>query len=102
MIVLGLVIGLWFRPQASQAATTAVMLALSMLGGLWFPLDMMPDAMAAVGRCLPSYWVGRLAVWPLTGGDFPWTGVGVLALWAVGLCALGVLGYRRAVRTSRR
>ena len=71
MIVLGLVIGLWFRPQASQAATTAVMLALSMLGGLWFPLDMMPDAMAAVGRCLPSYWVGRLAVWPLTGGDFP-------------------------------
>jgi ABC-2 type transport system permease protein len=102
MIILGLVIGLWFTPQTSQAATTAIMLALSMLGGLWFPLDMMPDAMAAVGRSLPSYWIGRLAVWPLTGGDAPSTAVPVLSAWLIALCLLGVLGYRRAVRTSRR
>lgn len=102
MIVFGLVIGLWFKQQAAQAATTILMLVLSMLGGLWFPLDMMPEGLQSFGQCLPSYWAGRLGVWPIIGGDFPLQGIGVLATWTVGLCLLALLGYRRAVRTSRR
>ncbi len=102
MTVLGICLGLWFKPQAASAATTLVMLALSMVGGLWFPLDMMPEAMQAVGRTLPSYWAGRMGTWPLLGGPFPWQGVAVIAAWTAALIAVGIVGYRRAVTTSRR
>lgn len=102
MVVLGLVIGLWFKPQTATAVTTFAMLALAMLGGLWFPLDLMPAAMQTIGRLLPSYWVSQIGSWPLTGGAFPWTGVAVLVGWLVALAALGALGYGHSVRTSRR
>lgn len=102
MIVLGLVIGLWLKPQAAQAATTMTMLVLSMIGGLWFPLEMMPSWMQTVGRLLPSYWAGRLGIWPIVEGDFPLRGVVVIGVWAIILVAAGVFGYRHATRTSRR
>ncbi len=102
MILLGLALGLWFKPAAASAATTLTMLTLSMLGGLWIPLELMPDAMASLGRLLPSYWAGRIGLWPIVGGDFPWQGVAVIGVWSAGLVVLGALGYRRAVRTSRR
>lgn len=102
MVVLGLVIGLWFKQQTATAVTTLVMLALSMIGGLWFPLDMMPSGMQTIGKLLPSYWAGQIGMSPLEPGPFPWMGVLVIGTWTVVLVALGALGYRRAVRTSRR
>jgi ABC-2 type transport system permease protein len=102
MIVFGLVIALWFKPQTATAVTTLTMMALAMLGGLWVPLELMPDAMQAIGRLLPSYWASQIGAWPLVGGDFPWQGVVVQACWLLALVAVGALGYRRAIRTSRR
>lgn len=102
MILLGLVIGLWFKPQTATAVTTLSMMALAMLGGLWVPLQLMPDVLQAIGRLLPSYWASQIGAWPLIGGDFPWLGVVVLVAWLTVLAAVGALGYRRAVRTSRR
>lgn len=102
MILLGLTLGLWFKPAAASAATTLTMLTLSMLGGLWVPLDLMPGPMAAFGRLLPSHWAGQIGLWPIVGGPFPWQGVLVIGAWAAALVVLGALGYRRAVRTSRR
>lgn len=46
MVLLGLALDLWFK----QAAVALSILVLAMLGGLWFPLSMMPEAMAAIGR----------------------------------------------------
>ena len=102
MIVFGLVIALWFKPQTATAVTTLAMLALAMLGGLWVPLQLMPEVMQTIGKLLPSYWASQIGGWPLVGGGFPWQGVGVLAVWLVALAGLGGLGYRRAIRTSRR
>ena len=102
MIVFGLVIALWFKPQTATAVTTLTMLALAMLGGLWVPLQLMPEAMQTIGKLLPSYWASQIGAWPLIGGDFPWHGVVVLVVWLVVLVGVGALGYRRAIRTSRR
>lgn len=103
MVLLGLVLGLWFRPQTASAATTLTMLVLSMVGGLWFPLDMMPAWMQPIGRGMPSYWASQIGTWPLVSHRaFPWEGVGVIAAWTVALVVVGMLGYRRAIRTSRR
>lgn len=103
MVLLGLVLGLWLKQQVASAATTLTMLALSMLGGLWFPLDMLPAPMQTIGKLLPSYWAGQIGTWPLLpDAAFPLAGLQVIGVWTVGLVALGALGYRRAVRTSRR
>ncbi|MFT3888873.1 MAG: ABC transporter permease [Arachnia sp.] len=102
MVLLGLAIGLLFKPQTASAVTTLVMLALSMVGGLWVPLEAMPAAMQTLGRLTPSYWAGQIGSWPLVGGDFPWQGVRVIVVWSVLLLAAGAISYRRAVRTSRR
>lgn len=102
MVVCGLVIALWFSPPTATAVTTLSMMALAMLGGLWYPLEMMPAVMQAIGKLLPSYWAGQIGTWPLVGGEFPTQGVLVLGGWLVVLVALGALGYRRAIRTSRR
>ena len=102
MIVFGLVIALWFKPQTATAVTTLARLALAMLGGLWVPLQLMPEVMQTIGKLLPSYWASQIGAWPLVGGDFPWQGVLVLVVWLAVLVGVGALGYRRAIRTSRR
>ena len=102
LAVLGIVIGLWVKAEAVPGATTVVLLLLAMLGGLWFPAQMMPPVMQAIAATLPSYWLAELGRYPLLGGDFPWTGVVVLVAWSAVLTGLGVLGYRRAVATSKR
>jgi ABC-2 type transport system permease protein len=83
--------------------TTLVLLALAALGGLWFPVQLMPAVMKTIALVLPSYWLAELGRFPfLRAADFPWAGVGVLLAWSAGLALLGVLGYRRAAATSKR
>lgn len=102
MVVMGLVIGLWFKQQTATAVTTLSMLGLAIIGGLWMPLEMMPGWLQTVGRLSPSFWAGEIGRWPLVGGDFPWQGALVIGSWFLVLVVLGALGYRRAVSTSRR
>lgn len=102
MVLLGIVIGLWFKQQTASAVTTLSMLVLAMIGGLWVPLELMPGFMQGIGKMLPSYWAGQIGTWPLTDGPFPWRGVQVIAVWVFALLVIGALGYRRAIRTSRR
>lgn len=102
MVILGVVIGMWAKPQTASVITTLTMLVLSMVGGLWFPLEMMPGSLQLLGRALPSCWVGKIGQWPVVGGDFPWRGVVVIGAWTLGLIAAGAVSYGRAVRTSRR
>ena len=102
MTVLGIVIGLWAKAEAVQGVTTLVLLVMAMLGGLWFPAQLMPPVMQSIAHALPSYWLAEFGRYPLLGESFPWTGVLVLGVWFVILTGLGVLGYRRAVATSKR
>lgn len=102
MAILGIVIGLWAKAEAVSGLTTLLMLVLAMLGGLWFPTQLMPPALQTVAAALPSYWLAELGRYPILGAAFPWTGIGVLVLWSLALTLLGVLGYGRAVATSKR
>lgn len=102
MVVLGVVIALWFEPNTVGALSTILLLALSLLGGLWLPVSQMPAVMQQIAQALPTFWMNTIAIWPLFGGAFPARGLLVLGAWLVGLAVLGLLGYRRAVRSSRR
>lgn len=102
LAVLGLVLGLLVKGEAVQGLNSVVMMVLSMAGGLWFPIQMMPAPVQAAATWLPSYWVGEFGRWPFLGGDFPWQGVAVQLGWTAVLIVIGTLGYRRAVRNSKR
>jgi ABC-2 type transport system permease protein len=102
LTVLGLVIGLWVKAETVQPLTTLVLLVMSLLGGLWFPAQLMPSGMRQVAELMPSYWLAALGRYPFESGGFPWQGVGVLAAWTVVLTVLGALGYRRAAANSKR
>jgi ABC-2 type transport system permease protein len=103
LAVLGIVIGLWVKTEAVQGVNTLLLLGLSLLGGLWFPTQLMPSTMQTVAHALPTYWLAELGRYPfLPGEPFPWTGVWVLVAWSIGLTVLGALGYRRAAATSKR
>ena len=103
LAVLGIVIGLWVKAEVVQGLTTLALLLLSMLGGLWFPVEIMPSFMQSVAHALPSFWVAELGRYPfLPGSDFPWTGIWVLIGWSAVLTVIGALGYRRAAANSKR
>lgn len=101
-VVMGIVVGLWMKPQAASAATTFLMLGMAMLGGMWVPLDQMPNILQEIGKVLPSYWSAQYALLPVTGDPIEMRGVIILLVWTVSLALLGVLGYRRAVGNSKR
>lgn len=102
MIVLGLALGLVLPPRAVQGASTIVLMALSIAGGLWFPYEFFPDWLKTIAHGTPTYWVGQLGHWATLGGDFPGQAVVVLAVWALALMAVVALLFRRAARSSRR
>lgn len=102
LALLGLVIGLWVKAETVQPLTTLVLLVLSLLGGLWFPAQLMPSGMRVVAELTPSYWLATLGRYPFAPGGFPGEGVAVLAGWTIVLTVFGALGYRRAAATSKR
>jgi ABC-2 type transport system permease protein len=94
LAAVGVAIGYLARGDSAQAVTGAVMLLLSMFGGLWFPVDQAPSWLRDVAHALPTYWIGQLSRAPLS-HDWPAvTGYVVLAVWAL-------VGVRVAVRRYR-
>src|SRR6185312_1036711 len=94
--VLGLIIGLVASIDAAQPLTMIVYLGLSILGGLWFPVEQFPPFMQHLAKALPSYWTAEIARAPLTHSAIPLAGVLVLAAWTIGLTVVGMAAYRRS------
>ena len=96
--VAGLVIGSVARVEAVQPITTLIYIAMSVLGGLWFPIDQLSPFLRDVAKGLPSYWVGQTGRSVLGREPLPGNGVLVLVAWTVGLGLIGALAYRRSGR----
>jgi len=94
--VLGLVIGFAGTVDTVQPISMITYLGLSILGGLWFPVEQFPEFLQDVAKVTPSYWLGELGRSVLGGYGVPTTAVLVLAAWTVVLGALGALAYRRS------
>jgi ABC-2 type transport system permease protein len=94
---LGALIGLTFGGEAAQGATTLAFVVLWLAGGIFTPPSQMPDALAAVGRTLPSYGVVQAGESVAAGHSLPAAALVVLAAWTVGAGALAALAWRRVV-----
>jgi ABC-2 type transport system permease protein len=60
--ILGLAIGLRARAQSAAAITNLLFFTLSLLGGLWVPITILPKAFATIALAMPSFHFGELAL----------------------------------------
>lgn len=94
---LGIAFGYTLKGQAANLAMMGVYFVLSVLGGLWLPVQVMPEGMRTLAEYSPAYQAGSLG-WRALDGQWPTgTGVGVLAAWTLLFAALAVWRYRRAL-----
>jgi ABC-2 type transport system permease protein len=94
---LGIAFGYTLKGQTANLAMIAVYFALSVLGGLWLPVQAMPAGMRALAEYSPAYQAGSLGWRALDGQPPTWASLGVLAGWTLLFSALAVWRYRRAL-----
>jgi ABC-2 type transport system permease protein len=95
--LIGLLAGQIATPETMQPVMTIVMLVMSMLGGIFIPIDTMPGWMLDIAHVLPSYWLGQIARGAVTTDMASSLGqtVLVLAAWSVVLAVAVTRRYRR-------
>lgn len=101
-IVLGILIGQLAGMDAAQIVASALYFILSITGGLWFPVAMMPSLMQHIADWMPTYHLAHVA-WQLVAAKSPSFAdfavlLGYLVLFT--LLALWVTGRRSEARVS--
>lgn len=93
--VLGVLIGYALDPQSAQGGTMIVYFGLSILGGMWFPYQIMPHGMQLVAQVLPSYHFAQLG-WNAAAGHWVgWRNLLILLGYTALFGALAARCYRR-------
>lgn len=95
--MIGLLIGQLGTPDSIQPIMSLTMMAMSLLGGIFIPIDTMPHWLLQVAQILPSYWLGQVGRGAVTTDLSVDLGkaVLVLALWTVAVGFGVVRRYRR-------
>lgn len=97
--LLGLGNGYRLTPQGTGVVNVACLMGLAIVGGLWFPLDLLPEWLRSIGRFTPAHRFADLG-WATTGGHAPSLGtITVLGGWLLLFGAYAVVSYRRSART---
>lgn len=77
-LALGTLIGLMKKVETASGVSNLVYMCLAIAGGMWMPLDIMPDLMQSIGQWSPFYNFGDGA-WSIIRGEFPsWINIVVL------------------------
>jgi ABC-2 type transport system permease protein len=91
---LAVALGYSLRPENGQPVSMLLYFGLALLGGMFAPLDSFPDAIATIGRMLPSYRLVNLGWSVLAGVPIDPADVLILAAWTVAFGALALYRYR--------
>ncbi|GAB3674049.1 ABC transporter permease [Actinocorallia lasiicapitis] len=93
---LGTLIGATVKGDSAQPAMLMTYLPLAIIGGLWVPVAQLPTFLQKLAPYTPANRMAELG-WDIVGGaGVSGSALLVLAVWTIGLGALGTLGYRRA------
>ncbi|GHJ37966.1 ABC transporter permease [Streptomyces sp. TS71-3] len=97
--LLGIANGYRLTAQTTGVVNVACNLGLSIVGGLWFPVDEFPGWLRSLSSFTPTNRFAALGV-SATDGTAPTFGtVAVLALWLLAFGSYAVLAYRKSART---
>jgi ABC-2 type transport system permease protein len=72
-----------------------ILAILAMFGGLFVPLEVLPQVMQTIAKFTPVYGIGEIARSPLTGSGFGMAAVANVVLWTVLFGVGAALLYRR-------
>jgi ABC-2 type transport system permease protein len=98
---LGLLIGYLLDADSAQGGMVLTYFTLAILGGLFAPLDAFPDALATIGRVLPSSHLAGLGRSIAAGRAPDLTDIAVLAAWTVVIGAIAAWRYVADERSGR-
>ncbi|MEU8700343.1 ABC transporter permease [Streptomyces sp. NPDC048680] len=97
--LLGIGNGYRLTPQGTGVVNVACLMGFAVVGGLWFPLELLPAWLRSLGGFTPANRFAELG-WAATDGHAPGaTTVGVLAAWLLLFGTYAVVSYRRSART---
>jgi ABC-2 type transport system permease protein len=96
---LGVLLGYLLDVESAQGGMVLTFFALAVLGGLFVPLDAFPDALATIGRILPSGHLAAIGRATLAGRAPDLGDIAVLIAWTVVLCTLAAWRYRADTRS---
>ncbi|MGH2718952.1 MAG: ABC transporter permease [Actinomycetota bacterium] len=98
--LLGLMFGYLVDSDSAQSLTLAAWFVLAAIGGLWMPLSLLPKALQAIGRALPTNRLADLS-WRIAAGGGPTVTSGLILLaWTAALALAAVGSYRLAGRRA--
>lgn len=95
--LIGLGIGYRLGQKGAVAVANIVFLAMAVLGGLWMPIAVLPQAMQALAWALPSYHLGEIALMAVGKSDAAnlWLHAGPLALITLAAALFAWTGERQ-------
>jgi ABC-2 type transport system permease protein len=92
---LGLMVGYMVPGENAAQITSLVIVLLSFIGGLFYPLSSMPDFLQTIAKFTPVYGISQMARSPLTGDPFDiWALVNAI-VWLALFVAGTVFFFRR-------
>ncbi|GGJ02665.1 hypothetical protein GCM10010885_09950 [Alicyclobacillus cellulosilyticus] len=99
---MGLAVAVWVKSENQGNAWTQLFaLGGAMVGGLWFPIDMMPHTIQIIGHLTPQYWAQQgMQTVMLRAGHVAaiWQNVAVLAAFSAAAFALAAWRFPRFLR----
>jgi ABC-2 type transport system permease protein len=99
--LIGLLVGQIGTPDTMQPIMSLTMMVMSLIGGIFIPIDSMPGWLMDIAQVLPSYWLGQVGRGAVTTDLSVNLGHAVLVL-AIWTAVLGVAVVRRYRRDSAR
>jgi ABC-2 type transport system permease protein len=88
---LAVAIGYRFMPDTVQPITMFVWLAMSIVGGLWFPVS---GTLGKVAKALPTYQITRISTDVIGQGTISMGRVAIILAWLAGFIALAAVSVR--------
>ncbi len=95
---LGLMIGYMVPGENAAQITSLAIVLLAFLGGLFYPIESMPDFMQVIAAFTPVYGIGEIARAPLTGQSIDLLWFVNAVLWLAVFVAGTVFFFRRDTR----
>lgn len=94
-VAIGLLVGVLFATEATYLVCNILNMALGILGGLWWPVTIMPKVMQHIAYATPTYRFAHVTWQVIQGKSVPVQDVAILLGYLACLVALTLLVLRR-------
>lgn len=96
---MGLTLGYLFRSDAAYGIIGGGSAIFAFLGGMWIPLDNMPDFFRNIAPYSPMYGLFNLSQWPIKQTAFDWLWIANIAAWTL---LFGLIAVKRIRKDAAR